>query len=86
MGLRKISFDAQVSLPVRYKDHTVSNALKMDLVIANQLIVELKAVDSINDVHKAQLLTYLRLSGLKTGLIINFNVKLLKHGILRLVS
>lgn len=81
-----MDFESQVMLPVKYKDHVVDSALKMDLIVNTSLIVELKSVESINEVHKAQLLTYLKLSGLRTGLIINFNVKLLKHGILRLVN
>lgn len=86
LGLRRIGYSSQVSLPVKYKEHVVASALKMDLLIDNRMIVELKAVDSITDVHRAQLLTYLKLSGMRTGLLINFNVKLLKHGILRLVN
>jgi GxxExxY protein len=86
LGIRRIGYASQISLPVKYKEHVVASALKMDLVVDNRLIVELKAVESITDVHKAQLLTYLKLSGLRTGLLINFNVKLLKHGILRLVN
>ncbi|MEZ5338232.1 MAG: GxxExxY protein [bacterium] len=86
LSLRNVPFAQQLSLPVNYKDHVVSSALKMDFVVDNALILELKAVEAINDIHKAQLLTYLKLSGLRTGLIINFNVKLLKHGILRMVN
>ena len=81
-----MDYEAQVRLPVKYKEHVVDSALKIDLIVNKNLIVELKSVDSINEVHKAQLLTYLKLSGLRTGLVINFNVKLLKHGILRMVN
>ena len=86
LALRNMDYESQVMLPVKYKDHVVDSALKMDLIVNNSLILELKSVDSINEVHKAQLLTYLNLSGMQKGLIINFNVRLLKHGILRMVN
>lgn len=70
-------------LPVTYKEVQVDCGYRVDVVVANQLIVELKAVDEIKGIHEAQLLTYMKLAGIKTGLLVNFNVKLLKDGIKR---
>ncbi|NCB17754.1 MAG: GxxExxY protein [Synergistales bacterium] len=75
----------QVQLQVQYKGVTLDCAYRLDLVVADQLLVELKSVDSLEPIHEAQLLTYLKLSGLKTGLLINFNETLLKNGIRRRV-
>lgn len=76
----------QIALPVTYKDIKLDVGYRIDLLIENKVIVELKAVESIAPVHEAQLLTYLKLSNLKTGLLINFNVKDLKKGIIRRVN
>jgi GxxExxY protein len=81
---RNISLARQVALPVRYKEITLDCAYRMDVVVENQLILELKAVDKTLPVHEAQLLTYLRLSGLNTGLLLNFNVPVLKDGLKRM--
>jgi GxxExxY protein len=75
----------QVPLPVAYKDVTLDCAYRMDIVVAGALIIELKTVDRMLPVHDAQLLTYLRLSGIRTGLLLNFNTALLKDGLRRLV-
>ena len=80
-----IQFKRQVELPVRYKEVNIDCGYRVDLLIEDMLIVELKAVGAITPVHQAQILTYLRLSGCKVGLLINFNVKVLKDGIRRLV-
>jgi GxxExxY protein len=80
-----IPFERQVSLPVRYKSAQIACAYRMDLVVADALILELKSVDKILPLHEAQLLTYLKLSGLHRGLILNFNTTLLKDGIKRMV-
>jgi len=73
-------------VPIKYKDLVVGEAYRLDLLVENKIIVELKAIDKISDVHKAQLLTYLRLTDAKLGLLINFNVTLLKHGVTRIVN
>ena len=78
------SFERQVPLPVSYKEVSLNVGYRLDLVVAGKLVVELKAVDKILPVHQAQLLTYLRLSGIHNGLILNFNVPMLKDGIKRL--
>lgn len=80
-----IQFKRQVELPVRYKEVNIDCGYRVDFFIEDMLIVELKAVVAITPVHQAQILTYLRLSGCKVGLLINFNVKVLKDGIRRLV-
>lgn len=75
----------QVELPVRYDNIRLEVGFRIDLLVEQQVIVELKAVEAILPVHKAQLLTYLKLSGYRLGLLINFNVPLIKDGIQRLV-
>jgi GxxExxY protein len=80
-----IPFKRQVPLPVIYKSVRLDCAYKMDLVVQRMLIVELKTIERILPVHEAQLLTYLRLSGITTGLILNFHMPVLKDGIKRLV-
>ncbi len=77
---------SQVPLPVRYEEVLVEVGYRIDLLVAESVIVELKSVDQIAAIHKAQLLSYLKLSGKKVGLLINFNVELLKNGITRLVN
>jgi GxxExxY protein len=80
-----IRFSRQVPLPVIYKSVRLDCAYKLDLAIEDMLVAELKTVERILPVHEAQLLTYLRLSGRTTGLILNFHVPVLKDGIKRLV-
>jgi GxxExxY protein len=75
----------QVPLPVVYKEVRLDAGYRLDLVVDNQLVVELKTVESLLPIHEAQLLTYLKLSGLKTGLLLNFNAAVLKDGIKRMV-
>ncbi|MCU6435156.1 GxxExxY protein [Undibacterium sp. Jales W-56] len=81
--LRKLSFKRQVCLDIAYKDIKVESAYRLDLIVENSLVLELKAIESLLPVHTAQLLTYLRLTGYKTGLLINFMVPVLKTGIKR---
>ena len=82
---RDISFQRQVSLPIQYKHLRLENGLRLDLLIKDSVIVELKAVRQVEPIFKAQLLSYLRLSQLHLGFLINFNVDLIKHGIFRIV-
>ncbi len=72
-------------VPVEYKGLTLDCGYRIDLLVENELIVELKSVEHIQQVHEAQLLTYMKLAGIKTGLLINFNVTQLKNGIKRFV-
>ncbi|HEY3287605.1 MAG TPA: GxxExxY protein [Gemmatimonadaceae bacterium] len=83
---RNIDFASEVMLPVSYKGATLDGLLRIDLVVDRDLVVELKAVDTVLPVHCAQLLTYLRLGGFSRGLLINFNVIKLAHGVRRFVN
>ncbi|MCE2823197.1 MAG: GxxExxY protein [Bacteroidota bacterium] len=76
----------QMALPLVYNDVKLEVGYRIDLLVENKIIVEVKAVDALNDVHLAQVLTYLKLSGCKIGLLINFNVSSLKDGIKRLAN
>ena len=79
-----LKFDIERSLPINYKKLHLACAFRLDLIVGNAVIVELKAVEKILPIHEAQILTYLRLTGLTRGLILNFNVPLMKNGIRRL--
>ena len=83
LGLRKLTFEKEVPIALDYKGVVVGVAYRADLLVANKLLVELKTVDRLLPVHKAQLVTYLRLTNRKLGLLINFNVTVLKEGIQR---
>jgi GxxExxY protein len=72
-------------LPIRYKNLLVESGFRLDLLIDGKVIIEVKTVDRLHPVHEAQLITYLKLTGCKVGLLINFNVKVLKDGIRRRV-
>ena len=85
ISLRKLAFERQVPLPVRYKAVSLDCGYRLDVVVDNRLVLELKAVESLQPIHEAQLLTYLKLSGMKCGLLINFNVPVLKAGLKRIV-
>ena len=80
---REIPFERQVPLPVKYKDKTLDCGYRLDFLVAGSIVVELKAVEAILPIHDAQLLTYLRLSGCRIGLLLNFNVPMMKEGIVR---
>lgn len=81
-----IKFEAQTTLPVVYDGISIESGLRLDLYVEKCVIVEIKAVEIILPIHKAQLLTYLKLSGTRLGLLINFNVLHLRTGIIRLVN
>ena len=82
---QEIVFRRQAELPIVYKGELISATYRVDLLVEEQLIVELKRVEELIPIHHAQLLTYLKLSNLRTGLLINFNVSLLKQELKRLV-
>lgn len=86
--LRKEGFDiqTQVGVPVVYEDIKMEQGFRMDLLVNHKVIVEIKSVETLLDVHYKQLLTYLKLSDKKLGLLINFNVSLLKDSITRIVN
>ena len=83
---RGLGVERQKALPVRYRGVNVDCGYRIDLLVEGKVIVELKAVERLEAIHKAQLISYLKLSGCKVGLLINFNVKVLKDGIRRLVN
>jgi GxxExxY protein len=85
LALHEIAYDRQLPLRVEYKDLLLDCGYRLDLVVEKQVVLEIKAVEAILPVHEAQLLTYLKLGGYKIGLLINFNVPLLKQGIRRKV-
>jgi GxxExxY protein len=85
LSMRGIPFERQVPIPVEYKGVKLDCGYRADLVVDGTILVEIKAIDSLLAIHEAQLLSYLKLGGWKVGLLINFNVELLKHGLLRRV-
>jgi GxxExxY protein len=85
LHLRNLSFQRQVNLPVGYKGLKLDCGYRMDVIVEDLVLIELKSIEQVLPVHEAQLLTYLRLSGKKVGLLINFNVSVLKNGIARRV-
>jgi GxxExxY protein len=82
-GLRALS---QVGLPVIYDEVTLDVGYRIDILVEDRVIIELKAVEKVSPLHEAQLISYLKLSGMKVGLLLNFNVNRLKDGIKRLVN
>ena len=86
LGFRGISFERQKPLPVEYKGKKLDCGYRLDIIVENRIILELKSCEKIEPVHKAQLLTYLKLSGLNLGLLLNFNVPLVRDGIVRIIN
>jgi GxxExxY protein len=85
LSLDNISFERQVPLPIIYKSLQLDCGYRLDFLVEKTVVLELKAVDSLQPIHEAQLLTYLKLGGWPIGLLINFNVPVLKKGIKRMV-
>ncbi len=85
LGHAGMGFERQVPLPVIYKSVRLDCGYRLDVVIENKVILELKTVERLMPVHEAQVLTYLKLSGLRTGLLLNFNSAVLKDGLRRMV-
>jgi len=83
---RGLAVERQKGLPVTYRGVTVDCGYRINLLVESSVIVELKAVEKLEPIHEAQLLSYLKLSGCKVGLLINFNVKMLKDGLRRMVN
>ena len=81
-----LKFEQQKALPLVYREVKLDCGYRLDLLVEDQVVVEIKAIDALLPIHTAQLLSYLRLSGCKVGLMINFNVKMLKNGIRRVVD
>jgi len=85
LKLRNISYERQKELPIEYKGIKLDCGYRLVIVVASKLILELKSCNNLEPIHKAQLLTYLKLTGIKIGLLINFNVPILKQGIKRII-
>ena len=85
LSLRRLGFQRQVPLPVTYKGIKLDCGYRLDMVAEDKIVLELKSVQETTPLHEAQLLTYLRLSGKKVGLLMNFNTTLMKDGIKRMV-
>ena len=81
-----LKVEKQKQLPLVYEDVKLDAGYRIDIIVEDKFIVEIKSVEELNDVHLAQLLTYLRLSNCKLGLLINFNVSLLKNGVKRVIN
>ncbi len=86
LKLRGLSFDNQKPLPLVFKGEELDCGYRLDIVVDNAIILEVKSCERIEPIHKAQLLTYLKLSGLKLGLVLNFNVPAMRDGIVRMVN
>jgi GxxExxY protein len=84
LQLRELKFERQVTVPVVYKGATLDCHYRMDVVVEDRIVVEIKSVDALSSLHVAQLLTYLKITRFETGLLINFNVPALKHGLRRI--
>jgi len=85
LKLRRLLFENQKPLPLVFKGEKLDCSYQLDIVVENTIILELKSCGKIEPIHKAQLLTYLKLSGLKLGLLLNFNVPVMRDGIVRIV-
>jgi GxxExxY protein len=85
LSLRSVPFECQKPLPLSYKEVKLDCGHRADLIVAEKILVEIKSVDQLAAIHEAQLLSYLKLSGLKVGLLINFNERVLTYGIRRKV-
>ena len=86
LKLRGVPVKSQVTLPVIYKGMKVDSGFRLDLIVDDSVVVEIKSAEDINAVYRAQLLTYLRLSNIRLGLLINFNVVHLRDGIKRIIN
>jgi GxxExxY protein len=85
LSLRNLKFETEKPIPLNYKEINLDCAYRLDFMVEGRLILELKAVEKMLPIYEAQMLTYLKLTGLKCGLIMNFNVPVLKDGIKRIV-
>lgn len=86
LDLKAMNFVRQKEIPVNYKGHRLDCGYRIDVLVEEEIILELKSCQELEPIHKAQLLTYLRLTGKQVGLLLNFNVKRMKDGIVRVVN
>jgi len=84
--LRGVKAIRQVNLPIKYKDQLLDQGYKIDILVEDEFILELKTVETILPIHKAQLITYLKLADKRVGFLINFNVALMKNGFHRIIQ
>ena len=82
---RSIPYKAQYPIPMEYKNRSLETAYRLDLFVMDKVIIECKATDHLSDIHMAQVLTYLKLTGCRLGILLNFNVKWMKRGIRRVI-
>lgn len=83
---QKLAVEQEVAIPLKYKQLQVENGYRVDILVEHELIVELKSVDVLLPIHNAQLLTYLKLTGFRLGLLLNFKVDVMRNGIKRVVN
>ena len=86
LGLRKVPVQRQVAVPLEYKGLELGDGFRLDLLVDDALVVEVKAVDRLQPIHDTQLLTYLKLANKRLGLLINFNERTLKEGVKRVAN
>jgi GxxExxY protein len=86
LSMRGILFERQKPVPINYKGVDLDCGYRLDMIVEGQIVLELKACTKLEPIHEAQLLTYLKLSGLKLGLLLNFNVPIMKEGIVRIAN
>lgn len=86
LQLRKISAESQVAIPLQFKGFDLSKEFRIDILVENEIIIELKSVDTLLPVHQAQIISYLKLADKRMGFLINFNVPIIKNGFKRFVN
>lgn len=86
MALAGVAFEREVALPVRYRGFVLETGYRLDFLVSGELVLEVKSVDALSPVHEAQLATYLKFSGKRIGLLLNFNVRMLKDGLHRIIK
>jgi GxxExxY protein len=86
LNQRKINYERQKEIPVRYKNNNLDCGYRIDVLAENTVLIELKSVNKIEPIHKAQVLTYLKLANIRLGLLLNFNVELMREGIKRIAN
>lgn len=86
LGKHRLSARRQVSIPIRYENLTIENGYRIDLLVEERVVIELKAVDALLPIHRAQLLSYLKLGRFKLGYLLNFHVAHMRDGIVRMVN
>ncbi|HEY0976665.1 MAG TPA: GxxExxY protein [Flavobacteriales bacterium] len=86
LSVRKVKVEKQVALPLRYKDMDLDAGYRIDIWVERKVIIEVKSVDALHPIHTAQMLTYLKLTGNRLGLLVNFNEKLVRDGIRRVAN